>query len=81
MQMALFINFYSWVAVHHMYVHIFFICPAVDGHFDSFYVLAAVNSAATMSSAAMNIGVYISFWIIALNFFFFLKKVFILIGG
>ena len=44
-----------------MYVHIFFLCPAVDGHYDSFYVLAAVNSAATMSSAAMNIGVYISF--------------------
>ena len=44
-----------------MYVHIFFICPSVDGHFDSFYVLATMNSAATMSSAAMNIGVYISF--------------------
>ena len=35
--------------------HIFFICSSVDGHLCCFYVLAFVNS------AAVNIGVRVSF--------------------
>ena len=37
--------------------HIFFIYSSVDGHLGCFHVLAIVNS------AAMNIGVHVSFWI------------------
>ena len=37
--------------------HIFFTHSSVDGHLDFFYVLAVVNS------AAVNIGVHVSFWI------------------
>ena len=35
--------------------YIFFICSSVDGHLGCFYVLATVNS------AAVNIGVHVSF--------------------
>ena len=41
--------------------HIFFIHSSVDGHLGCFYVLALVNS------AAMNIRVHVSFWIIVLS--------------
>ena len=35
--------------------HIFFIHSSIDGHLDCYYVLAIVNS------AALNIGVHVSF--------------------
>ena len=56
LQVALFHSFNDWVTCHCVYkYHIYFIHSSVNEHLDYFSVLAAVNS------AAMNIGVHLSF--------------------
>ena len=45
----------EWYFIVYMY-HIFFIHSPVNGHLGYFHVLAVVNS------AAVNIGVHVSFW-------------------
>ena len=50
-------------SIVYMY-HIFFIHSSVNGHLGCFHVLAILNSA---NSAAMHIGMHVSFWIIVLD--------------
>ena len=60
--MALFHSF-LWLSSIPLYIvpHLLYPFTSVDGHLGCFHVLAIVNS------AAMNIGVHVSFWIIVLS--------------
>jgi len=50
----------EWYSIAYMY-HIFLIHSSVNGHFDCLYILVIVNS------AAMNLGVHVSFWMKVLS--------------
>ena len=59
LQLARFHSF-PWLILHCIYL-IFFTCLSLDGHLGFFHVLAIVNS------AALNIGLHVSFQIIILS--------------
>ena len=56
-----FIHFYGWIVFHLTYIEHIFIHSSVGAHLGCLHVLAVVNS------AAMNIGVHVTLWIIALS--------------
>ena len=56
-----FIHFYGWIVFHLTYIENIFIHSSVGAHLGCLHVLAVVNS------AAMNIGVHVTLWIIALS--------------
>ena len=64
------ISFYfmaEWYSVGYIY-HIFFIYSSVDGHLGCFHILTTVNS------AAVNIGMHVSFQISVLVFFRYVSR-------
>ena len=68
-----FIPSYDWKTFQYIYMyHIFFTHSSVDGHLGCLYVLSIVNS------TAMNTGLHVSFWIMALNIFFVWHDVMVL---
>ena len=60
-----FCSFYSWIVYHCIYVLLLLIHLSVEGHIGFFHVLAIVNS------AAMNLGVHVSFLLVTLFTFYF----------
>ena len=56
------ILFFSWLSSIPFYIlHIFFIHSSVGGHLGCVHVLTIVNS------AALSIGIHVTFWIIVLS--------------
>ena len=60
-QMALFFLFYGWVVFHCVYV------PHLQYPFIYWWTLGCFHVSAIINSAAMNIWVHVSFWIIVLS--------------
>ena len=58
---SIFRFFYVWVICHVYMYHMFFIISSADGYLDCFHVLNIVKS------AAVNIGVHISLWIMVFS--------------